>query len=299
MKVILVLFLSLVCSLEDTVNCAKTIQCDSLTVDTLSLDSGNIETGERNKVLDEVIIDGKYLEKEILFKGQDLSTFKTIWASDDPQSYLHTFQNIDATDGELGKYAGNWQWKSADGDTILTIKLVDARISYIRTIDPKTISQETMFLGTEFSSQHSFLSRKSYAPKTIRCYRNHLFAKFEYQIGDSVLFSNLHSKIKFNSNFFRKRHKSKEERSVLIGLPYQAVSNHTVWLYWPYNPLEKNLAVVTFSFLDEKNDIALWRMDAIKEVKSDRFVVRKALKDDFVLPVSVVLHRIDKVVRGN
>lgn len=270
-----------------------------LTIDTLNINLGIIMMEEDDKILDEVIVTEKYPEKEIMFKDQNRSRFVTRWGPDDPLSYIQTFQNVDATDGELGNYIGTWQWQSANGDTILTVKLFDVRISHTHIIDPNTDLQETLPVGAIRSNRSSFPSKKSYAPKIIRRYQNRLFGRFEYQIGDSVLFSNLHDKIRFSSNFLRKRHKSKAEKGVLIGLPRSSVSNHTVWLYWSHNPLGKNQAVITFSFQNEEKNIALWRMDVLKGIKSDRFVTKRALKCDFILPISVILHRIDNLVPIN
>lgn len=194
------------------------------TFDTLNIDSATNKL-EHHEILNEVII-----------------------TENDPQSYMHTFQNVDASDGQLGKYAGTWQWRSADGDTILTVELLDVSIRHIMTIDSDKDAQDALPLGAIRSSNNTLYSRKSYAPKTIRYCRDRLFGKFEYQIRDSILFTNLHSKIKFSKNFLRKRRKSKEERGALIGLPDQPDSNHAVSLYWPRNPLGENEAVVTFHF---------------------------------------------------
>lgn len=263
------------------------------TIDTFNIDSVPNKL-EHHEILEEVTITENYPEKEILFKGSNPSRFKTKWASNDPQSYTHTFQNVDASDGKLGKYVGTWQWRSADGDTILTVELLDVSIRHIMTIDSDKDAQDALPLGAIRSSNNTLYSRKSYAPKTIRYCKDRLFGKFEYQIGDSILFTNLHSKIRFSKNFLRKRRKSKEERGALIGLPDQTDSNHAVSLYWPRNPLGENEAVVTLSFLDEKKSVAIWRMDVLKEIRSDRFITRKASKEDFVLPVSVVMQSVEK-----
>ena len=190
-----------------------------------------------------------------------------------------TYRTEDARDENLEKFEGRWQWRSADGDTVLTLEIFEIQVS-----------------GT-------FRNRiESICPywMTIRFLRNHLISRYEYQIGDSVLFSSMHIPVKQRRSFTLERKgrgytwpKQEREKDFLLNEDFYPVSNNSVYFRQVRNPFGLNHAWITLTRLNEET--LFWRMDVLKEVTSQGFIVRKAKKGEYGLPNRIVLKKIGDI----
>lgn len=155
-------------AMEDTINHAEVILRDTLD----------------NNQLDEVTVTAKYPERNI---GRWFRKYNSLRESPPRKGELTVYR--DEVDENLSRYEGVWQWKSADGDTILTVKLIDGLLRI-----PLKIEGYDKRLKTDRQAQYHV---------------NRLFGKYEYQIGDSILYSNLDVKQVFNYSFLMKERKKK------------------------------------------------------------------------------------------
>lgn len=242
-----------------------------LSVDTFDINLDTIRMQLDSNRLDEVTVTAKYPERNI---GRWFRKYNSLRESPPRKGELTVYR--DEVDENLSRYEGVWQWKSADGDTILTVKLIDGLLRI-----PLKIEGYDKRLKTDRQAQ---------------CHVNRLFGKYEYQIGDSILFSNLDVKQVFNYSFFIKERKKKgaQKENFLVGVDVQPCSDTYVLLRMRrHKPFIKEHGIITFSLLDEKKGIALWRMELIIDSTESNFRVRKAFKADTVYPTSVVMRRID------
>ena len=95
-----------------------------------------------------------------------------------------TYRTSDSRDENLKKFEGRWQWRSADGDTVLTLEIFEIQVS--GTIRNRIESIRPYWM-------------------TVRLLRNHLISRYEYQIGDSILFSSIHIPVKQRRSFTLER----------------------------------------------------------------------------------------------
>lgn len=250
-----------------------------LRTDTLNIDSATESNHAEvilhdtldNNQLDEVTVTAKYPERNI---GRWFRKYDNLRESPPRKGELTVYR--DEVDENLSRYEGVWQWRSADGDTILTVKLIDGLLRI-----PLKIVGYDKRLKTDRQAQYHV---------------NRLFGKYEYQIGDSILYSNLDVKQVFNYSFFMKERKKNgaQKENFLVGVDVQPCSDTYVLLRMRrHKPFIKEHGIITFSLLDEKKGIALWRMELIIDSTESNFKVRKAFKADTVYPTSVVMHRID------
>ncbi|WP_455585360.1 DUF6705 family protein [Bacteroides sp.] len=226
----------------------------------------------KDTLLDEVIITKKYPTRHI---ERWFRTFNSLYESPPQKGELAVYR--DEIDENLSKYEGVWQWKSADGDTIFTVKLVDGLIRIpIRVLD---------------------VNERLITDRQAQYHVNRLFGKFEYQVGDTILFSNLNEKQIFNYSYVKgeRNKKNSKKKNFLIGVDVQPCSDTYVFLRMRrHKPFIKEHGIITFSLLDEKEGIALWRMELIVDSNEKNFMVRKAFKADTVFPTSVIMRRIGK-----
>ena len=246
-----------------------------LSVDTTNVYLGVIQMQAIDNKIDEVVVTEKYSTRNIVRWFRTFSDLHELESSP-KKGELSVYR--DGMDENLDKYEGLWQWKSVDGDTILTMRIIEGVIR----IPIRLVQADTKRLVTDRQAQYNI---------------NRLFGKYEYQIRDSILFSNLEEKQIFNYSYIRggRNKKNSKKKNFLVGVDVQPCSTTYVLLRMSrHKPFIEEHGIITFSLLDEKKGIALWRMELIVDSNERNFIVRKAFKADTVFPTLIIMHRIDR-----
>lgn len=236
---------------------------------------GEIQLQTDNYVLNEVNVEAKIPEWTIIYRPTIIYGAEISWVGDD--KLIPTYIT-DETNYKMSSFEGCWQWKSVDCDTIFTVELV-----------------EVERVNSDMRSHPVESEKRKYPKKITKMIFNQLVGRYEYQVGDSILFSSMHIPIKMREAFshsinYKQRGFLFSDRGDLMK------SDKYVYLRQAHNPFGKHRAFITFTFLNAEQNMALWEMDVLKSSKEhNRLVIRKAVKGDFVLPNNVVMHRIEKV----
>jgi len=216
---------------------------------------------DEDNILEEVAVEGKMQEYSIWLETLG-SKFEHIITANPPKRNTNNSYRFEQ---DFKDYVGQWQWCSADGDSIFTILLTDEYVPYH---------------GKIYNSESRITDIKN---TRISYHINRVFGKYEYRIRDSIIFSNIDDKVNF-------RNKKVNRRPYLVGVLPQSSPEEKLEFFLSEIPQTKKRAFVSFSLID-KNTV-LFRLDVVKDRDKESVTVRRAVKGDFILPVNVVLNKI-------
>ncbi|MCD8164962.1 MAG: hypothetical protein LUE93_01790 [Bacteroides sp.] len=177
-----------------------------------------------------------------------------------------------SNDPRLQQYTGRWEWRSAAGDTLLVVELTDEEI-YQR------------------ASEKIIRENKESPDKTHIIQVNRIFGKYEYSIGDSVLYSNLYKYP--TSEGETPLSPAKERKAYLFGLFDQPDPEQCIYLTLRRNPLSQTHAtkVLKFSLNEPGSEEATWEMYALDKDESTYLSVYPTTPEEIIFPTSITLKK--------
>ena len=246
----------------------------SLTVSGKDLAVGTIRMQEADNRLGEVAVKAKIPEWTIMQLQQIEHAYFT---KDNPH------QILDRRQTGLNDFEGRWQWKSTNGDTILTIELCEAETIYQSYRRSKGID-------------HHWISLK-------RIY-SYLIGRYEYQVKDSILFSSMRTPIKLretltartidNRNQWPQEYNNQNQDLLMNGKWFPRPING-VYLKQNWNPFSRHRAWIRLTLLNAEKTLLHWHTDVFMGTSSGALHIRKALKGELGLPNDIVLKKIGDV----
>ena len=195
----------------------------------------------------------------------------------------------DTRNPDLKDFEGRWQWKSDNSDTILTLELFNVELTGVSRVQVK---------GTKHWQNQ-------------RCLRNHLVGRYEYQVGDSILFSCMHIPVTQHETLFLKnkdkniyqwpQSKNEKIREFLMNESSFPTPLNGVYLKQSHNPFARQRAWITLTFINEEKTALFWHTNVVKRTETGmqrepgKIYVRKALTGELGLPNKIVLKKIGDI----
>lgn len=262
----------------------------SLTVSGKDLAVDTIRMQEADNRLGEVAVKAKIPEWTIMRPHR---SYGPVHFSED-----YPYQTSDHRVPIFSDFEGRWQWKSAHGDTILTLEL--------------------------FNVQYITINRR-YVPNywtTYRILNNNLVGRYEYQIGDSVLFSSMDTPVKKRETFYyseagrgndnplhglgvppsstgrRQAGKNERKRNLLFSVIGYNMPPNSAQIRQMDNPFSRHRAWITLTFINKERTAIFWHTDVFMRYDPQTLYIRKALKGELGLPDRIVLRKIVDVKKN-